>query len=458
MVATRQLWFLQRTQQVKPTQSIAPVLAGVLMLAASVLPWLSDPLGTNYSAWAIAIDVGWQFHTILLSYGLLCTCIALYAFLVAYAQWRPFAGSSVLVQRRTQSGLLCLLPIALFFMQYLYMDVQGITTLGNHLVQFLLIKQHFGYGISPMRVGIKPFFLDTSTLMGRFQVLINLVSLGVLVPGISAWLLIDRKRLFMVLPQQRDKATRRSMTHRKRFIVMGGSLLLLLMLGRPAVALCCDYMAKAQLASGNYTLALQWLDVARFFNPSLEQTASYHIERGEALYFSSKREDDESHSYLAAVYSEQKDYLDAYSQIVAVWQTHKTTPWAIDEMSFTLEHLSEYEKPLYGLQLQRIQDNDNASTWIQLLQQVDPTNIYAHYMNARVQYERHDYSSSMKEMAIVLQLSSNTDIQSSAYTYIALSDEGLGDYIQSRVYLFKAVALDPNFRNDTAREELSGLR
>src|SRR5579859_5531413 len=156
MIATqqRQLWFVQQTQ-VKPMQSITPVLAGVLMLVAGGLPWLVDPLGTSYSAWALAIDVGWQFHTTILSYGLLCTCIALYAFLVAYAQWRPFVGSAVLVQKRTQVGLLCLLPTVLFLMQYLYMDVQDINTLGNHLVQFLLIKQHLGYSVSPIRVAVK---------------------------------------------------------------------------------------------------------------------------------------------------------------------------------------------------------------------------------------------------------------------------------------------------------------
>ena len=463
MIATqqRQLWFVQRTQ-VKPAQSLTPVLAGVLMLVAGGLPWLVDPLGTSYSAWAIAIDVGWQFHTTILSYGLLCTCIAAYAFLVAYAQWRPFAGSAVLVQRRTQAGLLCLVPTVLFFMQYLYMDVQGINTLGNHLVQFLLIRQHFGYDVSPIRVAVKPFFLDTSTLEGRFQILINLASLGVLVPCISAWLLIDRKRLFLALPHgkaRRYKASVLSMPHLKRLLTLVVALLLLILAGRPAVALACDYEAKGQLAAGNYAQALNWLDIARNFNPSLDQVASYHIERGQALYFSTHNQgDDESRIYLASVYSGQKDYLDAYAQLIAVWQMHKTTPWVIDEMSFTLERLSEYAKPLYGLRLQRMQNNDSATTWLHLLQQVDASNVYAHYMNARVQYERHSYNNTMSEMAVVLQLSNNTDIQSSAYTYIALSDEGLGNYIQSRAYLFKAVALDPNFRNDTAREELSGLR
>lgn len=464
MIATqqRQLWFVQRTQtQVKPVQSITPVLAGALMLVAGGLPWLVDPLGTSYSAWALAIDIGWQFHTTILSYGLLCTCIALYAFLVAYAQWRPFVGSAVLVQKRTQVGLLCLLPTVLFLMQYLYMDVAGINTLGNHLLQSLLLKQHLGYSVSPIRVAVKPFLLDTSTLAGRFQILINLASLGVLVPCISAWLLIDRKRFFLVLPRgktAKPKAPLLAMPHRKLLFALGVALLLILV-GRPAVALGCDYEAKTQLAAGNYVQALHWLDAAHFFNPSLDQVASYHIERGQALYFSTRsQEDDDTRSYLASVYSEELDYLDAYSQLIAVWQAHKTLPWVIDETSITLERLSEQTKPLFGLRVQRMQNNENALAWIQQLRQVDATNIYAHYMNARIQYEQHNYGNAISAMVVVLQLSNNADIQSSAYTYIALSDERLGDYIQARADLFKAIVLDPNFSNNTAREELSGLR
>src|SRR5689334_16782248 len=113
----------------------------------------------------------------------------------------------------------------------------------------------------------------------------------------------------------------------KRLFITGLSLFMLILLARPALALCCDYEAMMQRASGNYAVALNWLDGARFFNPLLDQTASYHIERGEAVYFSSNSEADESHIYLAAVYSEQKDYLDAYTQIVMVWHAHKTTPW-----------------------------------------------------------------------------------------------------------------------------------
>src|SRR5579863_6286832 len=114
MIATKQLWFLQQTQ-VQPLQRIIPTLAGGLMVISGLMPWLNDPLGATISGWSIPLDVGWQFHTAILNYGLLCTCIAGYVFLVALAQWRPFPGSDVLMRRRTTAGLLCLVPVVLLF-------------------------------------------------------------------------------------------------------------------------------------------------------------------------------------------------------------------------------------------------------------------------------------------------------------------------------------------------------
>jgi len=41
---------------------------------------------------------------------------------------------------------------------------------------------------------------------------------------------------------------------------------------------------------------------------------------------------------------------------------------------------------------------------------------------------------------------------------MALNDDGLGQYDAARTLLFKAIQFDPNYYNNTAREELSGLR
>jgi tetratricopeptide (TPR) repeat protein len=89
--------------------------------------------------------------------------------------------------------------------------------------------------------------------------------------------------------------------------------------------------------------------------------------------------------------------------------------------------------------------------------QVDPANVYAQYLAGRVYYDLHDFNKSATHMLIVLPLTHNTDLQSSAYTYIALSQLQQGQTAAARTLLLKAVELDPDYSNNTAREELSGL-
>ncbi len=72
---------------------IIPTVAGCIMIGASLLPWLNGPLGESYSAWQLPIDIGWQFRIAIINYGLLCLCCAIYAFVVAYAHWKPFTLS-----------------------------------------------------------------------------------------------------------------------------------------------------------------------------------------------------------------------------------------------------------------------------------------------------------------------------------------------------------------------------
>jgi hypothetical protein len=118
MLASRKLWILQ-TRMMQLGQSSIPVLAGFAMLCASLLPWLTDPLGEVYSAWKLPIDLGWQFHIAAINYGLLCLCCAVYAFFIAYANWRPFKSHVYLVQRPTLAGVLCIIPVVVFLVQYL---------------------------------------------------------------------------------------------------------------------------------------------------------------------------------------------------------------------------------------------------------------------------------------------------------------------------------------------------
>jgi hypothetical protein len=449
MVSFRQLWFLQRNSRL--LQSIVPALIGCALLCASCLSWLKEPLGSIYTAWELPIDIGWQLRVGFLNYGLLCTVIALYAWLVAWANWKPFRGYERFLQGHSMVGILCILPVVLFVLQYLCADIQAMTLLARHKTQVLLIEQHFGYRVTDPLIELDPQALDASTLNERLQLLVDQAGIGLLVPCICAWAALDYRRLFKLVPSS-------TTTIRCSRLMIALFVFLIALLGRAPVALICENEGRVSLASGNYVSALNWFAAAQFFNPQLEQTAFFHRERGEAQYFLAPQHlNDDSRLYLAAVYREQGAYLDAYQQMLSVWSLQPTATWTVEEMSVTLEQLVEATRPLYGPPEQRVKRNTHVLPWLQLLARVDPTGIYSPYLTGRIAYELHNYTTGVQLMAQVLRLSSDTDVASSAYTYAALSQAGLANHKEARMLLLKAVLLDPNYRNNTAREELSGL-
>jgi tetratricopeptide (TPR) repeat protein len=451
-MVNRQLWFLKRNSRV--ARITIPLLAGSMMLCASMLPWLHDPLGSTYSAWQLPVDIGWQFRTRLFNYGLLCLCCALCAFVVAYANWKPFPKSEYIATRYGTLGMICVFPILLFLIQYLCIDIEAITLLAQHKIQVLLLEQHFGYSVSVDRIRVNPFLIDTSTFNSRLLLLIDQVQIGILLPGISIWIFFDARRFISQTPKVQHRSNR---SHVSLYIAI--CLGLCLVCGRGITAMFCDYEARSLLSTGNYTQALTWLNVASTLNPEFNETSFYHIERGRALYYLfPDRQTVEVRVYLASAYRTEGDNLDAYQELLAAWQAERSTPWIIDEMSITLERLAESPKPINNSSRFISANGDSALPWLQILEQVDSSNIYAIYVGGRIQYELHNYSASQKAMSNILQLSSDSNIRSSAYTYMALSDDGQGKYTTARILLLEAIQLDPNYSNNTAREELSGLR
>ncbi len=437
------------------------------MLEASLSYWLVDPLGETYTAWRLPIDIGWQVPTGVLNYGLLCLLCSCYTFFLAaraaHVCYRTRKASDnaatpapVTRQACTMAGLLCLLPLILFVMQYLFIDMGSIAQLARDELQAMLIRSHFNYGSPPQFIPIQSVItFDPLTIHNREVLLIDQIGSGPFLPVLSMLILLAARRLF---PSSRHAVSPRR--HRWQLTAtIAVALLLLVILGRGPAALACNYQAQHLLTTGDYTATLTWLDYAHSLNPALDQLPSYHIEYGQAWYYLHPQQPTtESQAYLADFYSQQNDYLSAYQQLLAARQNDPQSRWLIDETTVTLTRLVEMPHPLNGAPVTRIAIEEPSITWLSALLQADPSNVYAHYLLGRLKYDLHDYASSTTQMFVVLNLSRNTDIQSSAYTYLALSSEGEGNYVTAREYLFRAQDLDPAFRNNTAREEISGLR
>lgn len=436
-------------------QSIIPAVAGCIMLVSSILPWLNDPIVGVYSGWKVPVDIGWQFHTSVFSYGLLCLCCAVLAFFASYCYWKQSREPRFFTLGYNSLGVLCMVPFFFFLLQFLFADVHGIDVLAQHTVQVLLIQQHFGYSVASQLIPLSPFQLNAATIAGRLVLLLDLVYPGPFISFACGCMLIGCQRFFIV----RQWRVVKKPSNPAWFLLMPLACLgLVVLIGRAPASTTFAYFAKSSLSAGDALSALRLLDIADKLNPAIEQMPYYHIERGQAFYtLNPNGQSDDSRVYLAFVYRVQGDNLDAYQELLLLWHAHPTTPWVVDELSITVEKLAEFIQQPNSPPIQRADSDIAAMGWLQILAQTDASNVYGQYLMGRFQYYLHSYSACTARMSKVIQLSRNADILSSAYTYVGLSIAGQGDIVGERRLLFEAIKLDPSYHNNTAREELSGL-
>jgi hypothetical protein len=171
----------------------------------------------------------------------------------------------------------------------------------------------------------------------------------------------------------------------------------------------------------------------------------------------------DSLAYSASVAYQGKKYREAYRDLFQIRQLYPTTPWVTAEFDVVMMRSIEAMQPLqFGVTSTDFEASiraDNRSLpYVQELLQINPSSVYAHYVQGRIDCDLKFYLECTREMQKVTALTANKDIQSNAYTFMGLSEAGQGDYITSRTFLMKAVQLDPYYCNNTARQELSGLR
>lgn len=357
------------------------------------------------------------------------------------------------------------MPIGLFFTQYLFIDMGSIAQLAQHEFQASFIQNHFGYHVATQFIPIQLDTFNPATLNGRFILLLDQIQPGLYLPFLGTFCLLSSRHMVPMTGQESSGGAQDPslLKHRQAgpLPVIACFALLLVVPGRGPAALACHFQAEHLLTIGDYADALTWLDRAAMLNPSLAQLSAYHIERGQAWYYLHPTQPTiDSQAYLAAFYLTQQDYLPAYQKLMAARQQSVEAPtpsWLIDELSITLTRLAEMPHPLNGPPVSSAHKDLASIPWLNTLAQIDTNNVYAHYTLGRIAYDLHDFTACEKQMLSVMALSSNPDILSSVYTYLSLSSEAEGKYVQARDYLFTAQAFDPSYRNSTAREEMSGL-
>lgn len=348
-----------------------------------------------------------------------------------------------------------LITVGLFLAQYLLNDRGAIDQLAQQNNQMLLIAGHFGYSHTPEIFPLKAMGIDLSNIGTRFQLLVDQLQAGafVLIPALCLMLYSGGTKR-AALPGKRAG---------RALLIGAGLLFVVVIAGRPLAGMVAQNLADSAIAQGDYSGALQWLDRAVFFDPLMSQEDFYHIERGQAeLFLYPARQSDDSRAYVASLLDQQKDYQGAYQLLSNTSQANRAAPWVVDQSSAALESLVE---SAHAAQLQYlpqkpqsiIAKDSAALPWLQVLLQTDPGNVYAQYMLGRVDYDLQEYAASKARLLASLQLVSDEAYRSSVYTYVAFSDDRLGNYVEGRSMLLEAVQLDPEYRNDVARGAISGL-
>ena len=431
-------------------QVIRPALTCGLLLLACWLPWLQDPLGRSYTAWELPLETGWHFEAPFVNYGTLCLFLALCFSLVVYTHCRPAlqrtaARNAVLCLQSFGTLTSCLL-LPRLLIQYLFVDLHMLEQLATHERVLLLVQQQFGYNTGAQLITLDPNGITADTLAGRLPLLVNACAPGILVViliTITAW------REFALHMYRMGKHF--------RLVTALYLLVFSILYTCPVAALGNEALADTALAQGHYSLALRLLNNAITLNPELDALPRYHLERGQALYLLTPDQlTTESLTYLATLYPGQDTFSSTFQATQQL--EHTSIPgWQNDEIQSLLIQQVQRLQPLNGSEQEQTRRALAALPLLHQLLLVDPGNVYALYIEGRIQYSLHNYSACEQFMGLLLHASDNAPLQSSAYTYIALSQAGLGNYTDARTLLFLAVRLDPEYRNNTARQALSGL-
>jgi hypothetical protein len=433
-------------------RSVRLLLAGGFMAGASLVPWLADPLYGALSPWNSWLSPGWSLPLPGLNLGWCSLLLGLACWVGSLPVWRklPIKRGGLIGYRLVR--WLSVLLLLQFLLSYSASSSPAVAALNEHKREAQLIRRHLGYNLPRDWLPVTaPFSLDDASLRWRTILLVDQLRPGIL-------LFLAGLGLLAASTAGAAHAAREPRRAVPPYSLLLGPAILVLVISSAPLALLCEYQVRLSLAAGDYAAARSWLELASGLRPELTQTAAYHAERGS--WPPEPAQSADARLSLARLYLYKRAYLQAYHELSALWQTGPRTPWLREELTTALEGLIEQAWPPGKLLLRSAAQSArvaNAAGWLQILLHVDKKNLYAHYMMARAWYELRNYYACIAEMKSVLQLSPDSDIASSAYTYIGQGEIAAGRYSEGRQALLLAVALDPGYHNNTAREALSGL-
>ncbi len=461
------------------SRAIWPLLAAACLIAAVALPGVRIPLIGATGALGLPLELGWGIHASILSYGLLCLLVAavccaagartLLPGVSARALGRPL--SSLRAPLLVTLGALALAITALYVFQALLADFRLIGVWADQENQSLLIRYHLGYSLPRQLRTLQPFQVQTATVTDRLLLLVQVSTIGILLPALAgllclygAWLARSDTIAEPLSPVDMERA------RRVRRLMLGAVVAVgVIMLARAPVGLAFEKLGQDAVTGGDYATAFDRFDWAERLNPNMAAFATFRTQRGEAQYVMGARTSEDASLYLAGQYRTQRSYLLAWGADFPLLQAHPDDAVVRQDTLLTLERIIEsstnvgltpvddeaaFRNPTVILKTDEV---DSSMPWLDALLRIDPSNVYARYLRGRTLFTLHAYELAGQDFQAILAVSHDAYARSAAYTYVALCRAGLGDYAAERVLLQQAVELDDGYYNTTARQAASGL-
>jgi tetratricopeptide (TPR) repeat protein len=404
-----------------------PVAATGLLLGLLGLnfPWLGVALETERHAVDLRVVAAGMPDSRLISYGSL-TAIALVvaATLLVRAHGRGTAGLGV-------CGVVMLLLPILFVMQSSISDFQLIQHIYQQNAEMRSITSQLGYSIprsGPTSVLLYPISGPTRAIATDLR------------PG---WLLSLLAGTLLLAVGLRPLALGLVRERRLRWGALAAVVVVVILVGRGVFANSIAESAEHASEAGEYSGATQLLDYAQRLNPLLRFSANFEQGLGRALGASG------DHNAPLALYATAKalgTQNDTVDQLADLQQAAAGAP---DNPVIVEELISQARKAALL--------NGNLGLMEAIVSQPYGDLPAAHYALGRLYYQASDFAHADDQMARTLQLTSDPNVRSSAYTYISLCETAMGQHQQARRDLLTAISLDTEYNNALARTLATGL-
>ncbi len=462
------------------------LVAGALLMLSSGAVWSNIPLISSTTGWTVSVDLGWGITSHLLSYGTLTVALALVCLFRALAAWpgplrvRTFAGPRLRrplpLRPRTLVGLgYVAIGISLLYgYQFIFVDFAHVASQAKQESESLIIRHHLGYSLPAQTIHMSAFTDVTATTGDRMLLLVQLMSPGVLLPVLAglvccygAYYLTHREACGTSDHASAPDAEAPRRRTRATLAVIALCVLGCILLGRAPAALVLEQRGQQALQAGDYQTALTTFDRAQALNPALFQLASFRQLRGEAEFALHNTQNFDAQLYLADQYRHASALDQAWSIDVQLNRAYPHDPAVVRDTALTAEMQLEHSLASTTLPTDPETALDDppparpslgaALLWSTRLLATQSNNLMGHYVRGRVFFALHDYEAATTDFSTIVTVAQDHDLQSAAYTYLALCAGALGNPIDERAFLRKAIALDHGYNNTTAREAASGF-